>query len=406
MDVRIALTQNRYTAGDTKPNADSQTGDVFCNVLAQQTETEDATQKKSKQNNESDENLLIMSGMLNSLPIQLTDMEQLTLGDTVQTTSLTEHDQELFQNVTDITEMQMLNDGVSQIEMNAKYDVISSMFEAVSDPNIQLNVNQTKSESQSVTLDSLLAANSLMRQQLKTSSEFANDIQVEVEVASESQLETCLNVHNTINGLETMRTTFPKDYLNKDEVINREVTNFNLENNQDIETQIQVNQVVTDGAQSVQFIQNQEVKSETVTTVKWENQFETMDEIVQTAQTLNQDEVKTIVLRLYPRHLGNVNVVLSMKDGVLSAKMMLERADVKDMMEKSLQQLASTFERNHVKVQSFEVTVQTNAESFDNHNDEKQKRSKKEREEKVVQQSEESDNASFKSLKELISQWI
>jgi flagellar hook-length control protein FliK len=64
-------------------------------------------------------------------------------------------------------------------------------------------------------------------------------------------------------------------------------------------------------------------------------------------------------LQLQPENLGKLNLVISSRDGIITAQLMAENDDVKNAIENQLVMLKDNFEQQGLKVDAVEVTVQS-----------------------------------------------
>ena len=64
-------------------------------------------------------------------------------------------------------------------------------------------------------------------------------------------------------------------------------------------------------------------------------------------------------LQLQPENLGKLNLVISSRDGIITAQLMAENDDVKNVIENQLVMLKDNFEQQGLKVDAVEVTVQS-----------------------------------------------
>lgn len=64
-------------------------------------------------------------------------------------------------------------------------------------------------------------------------------------------------------------------------------------------------------------------------------------------------------LQLQPENLGKLNLVISSRDGIITAQLMAENEDVKSAIENQIVMLKDNFEQQGLKVDAVEVTVQT-----------------------------------------------
>lgn len=64
-------------------------------------------------------------------------------------------------------------------------------------------------------------------------------------------------------------------------------------------------------------------------------------------------------LQLQPENLGKLNLVISSRDGIITAQLMAENEDVKSAIENQIVMLKDNFDQQGLKVDAVEVTVQT-----------------------------------------------
>ena len=64
-------------------------------------------------------------------------------------------------------------------------------------------------------------------------------------------------------------------------------------------------------------------------------------------------------LQLQPENLGKLNLVISSRDGIITAQLMAENENVKNVIENQIVMLKDNFEQQGLKVDAVEVTVQT-----------------------------------------------
>ena len=99
------------------------------------------------------------------------------------------------------------------------------------------------------------------------------------------------------------------------------------------------------------------------------NETDILDQIINQIKFTSDDAVKSMEIQLTPETLGKVNVLVSVREGVVTAQLNVQNEQVK-----------KDFENQGVKVESVEITVQTNAfennQNFNNQNEQKNNTSK------------------------------
>lgn len=89
--------------------------------------------------------------------------------------------------------------------------------------------------------------------------------------------------------------------------------------------------------------------------LKWENYNQIAHRISGVIQSLNDGEVKQLNLKLYPKTLGEVQVELTLKNGVLTGVFMVDSNEVKQLVEQTLLQNSLNF------ADDFNLTVDVNS---------------------------------------------
>lgn len=82
-------------------------------------------------------------------------------------------------------------------------------------------------------------------------------------------------------------------------------------------------------------------------------------QVVDSIKFNNTQALKSIEVALNPENLGKVNIVVSVREGVVMAHIVTENEQVKKALENQVNTLKETLENQGVKVESVEVTVQT-----------------------------------------------
>ena len=76
------------------------------------------------------------------------------------------------------------------------------------------------------------------------------------------------------------------------------------------------------------------------------------------------EKVSTTRIQLTPKHLGEMDIELVMKDKELTARLVVEKAETKQLLEQKLTQLTNTLAEQDIKVEQFEVEVSSNQPGF------------------------------------------
>ena len=76
------------------------------------------------------------------------------------------------------------------------------------------------------------------------------------------------------------------------------------------------------------------------------------------------EKVSTTRIQLTPKHLGEMAIELVMKDKELTARLVVEKAETKQLLEQKLTQLTNTLAEQDIKVEQFEVEVSSNQPGF------------------------------------------
>ena len=110
------------------------------------------------------------------------------------------------------------------------------------------------------------------------------------------------------------------------------------------------------------------------------NETDILDQIINQIKFTSDDAVKSMEIQLTPETLGKVNVLVSVREGVVTAQLNVQNEQVKKALENQMITLKENFENQGVKVESVEITVQTNAfennQNFNNQNEQKNNTSK------------------------------
>ena len=85
-----------------------------------------------------------------------------------------------------------------------------------------------------------------------------------------------------------------------------------------------------------------------------------MNQIMDYMRIQIKPEMTQLEMQLHPESLGNVNVHIASKEGVITAQFTAQNETVKAAIESQLVQLKETFSEQGVKIEAIEVSVQAN----------------------------------------------
>lgn len=87
---------------------------------------------------------------------------------------------------------------------------------------------------------------------------------------------------------------------------------------------------------------------------------EIMDQIMDYMKIQIKPEMTQLEMQLHPESLGNVNVHIASKEGIITAQFTAQNETVRAALESQIVQLKETFAEQGVKVEAIEVSVQAN----------------------------------------------
>ena len=87
---------------------------------------------------------------------------------------------------------------------------------------------------------------------------------------------------------------------------------------------------------------------------------EIMDQILNYMRIQIKPEMTQLEMQLHPESLGNVNVHIASKEGVITAQFTAQNETVRAALESQMVQLRETFTEQGIKVEAIEVSVQAN----------------------------------------------
>jgi flagellar hook-length control protein FliK len=80
-------------------------------------------------------------------------------------------------------------------------------------------------------------------------------------------------------------------------------------------------------------------------------------EIAHKVETMSDGESTSIRVKLFPKGIGEVEISLSMGEGKLSGKILVENKEIRQMFTDRLNELNQTFKENNINVAKFEVGI-------------------------------------------------
>lgn len=91
------------------------------------------------------------------------------------------------------------------------------------------------------------------------------------------------------------------------------------------------------------------------------NAADVVRQVVDAIKLTNTRAVQSMEIQLNPENLGKVNILVSVREGVVTAQIAAQNEQVKRALEGQLITLKENFENQGIKVDAVEVTVQSNA---------------------------------------------
>lgn len=108
------------------------------------------------------------------------------------------------------------------------------------------------------------------------------------------------------------------------------------------------------------------------------NAADVVDQIVESIKLNSTSELKSMEIQLNPQNLGKVNLLVSVREGVVTAQISAENEQVRKALESQVVTLKENIESQGIKIDAVEITVQTNAfDSNQQFDGQKQERAKK-----------------------------
>lgn len=88
-------------------------------------------------------------------------------------------------------------------------------------------------------------------------------------------------------------------------------------------------------------------------------QAEIIQQVIEQIRVTSGSDMNRIEVKLYPQHLGRVQIQVMMKNGVMTAQIHAETEMAKEAIEGQLRQLKETFQAKNIQVEAVEVSVGT-----------------------------------------------
>lgn len=185
------------------------------------------------------------------------------------------------------------------------------------------------------------------------------------QTKEENSLDSLVNKSSeSIDGRTATQNTFPQMEINtKTEWVNRLVEQSETEvQNLDVRRGAAAPRVL-DLTQIGQLNQMHLLQSgpqvESVKIVPQEQWLQKIETFIvdETAGTQTVEKVITTRIQLTPKHLGQMEMELVIKDGGLTAKLVVEELETKQWLEHKLTQLTNTLAARDIKVEKFHVMV-------------------------------------------------
>lgn len=108
------------------------------------------------------------------------------------------------------------------------------------------------------------------------------------------------------------------------------------------------------------------------------NPADVVDQIVESIKLNSTSELKSMEIQLNPQNLGKVNLLVSVREGVVTAQISAENEQVRKALESQVITLKENIESQGIKVDAVEIAVQTNAfDSNQQFDGQKQEQAKK-----------------------------
>lgn len=81
------------------------------------------------------------------------------------------------------------------------------------------------------------------------------------------------------------------------------------------------------------------------------------DEILRSMETMKDGDRTTMKLKLHPEELGKMEITLTLTEGRLSGKILLDNHEAKQLFNQKIDELSETLSKNNVQVARFEVGI-------------------------------------------------
>ncbi|MBS4539847.1 flagellar hook-length control protein FliK [Clostridium sp. D2Q-11] len=230
-----------------------------------------------------------------------------------------------------------------QISENKSMDSISSYIKVLEDlesiiNEIKINVEEKKIETN---FDSeLVSRENKDIDKVKLS-------QVNSDITEENKSSTKINdIPIEINKREVLQEDMPKNYQ----------SNYN-ENDNSIKSNFIIDS-------KVEIIDKTATKSTSVLMDK----FEVINQIKEQVVFNNKGDIQVAKINLKPESLGEVTINLSMQEGSVTGKVLVENQDIKALLENNINQLKEAISSKGINIEGFSVSVGKDSQSHSNNN--------------------------------------
>ncbi len=108
---------------------------------------------------------------------------------------------------------------------------------------------------------------------------------------------------------------------------------------------------------SVETVKASPVKESVTKTDFSQNLEKATDEILRSMETMRDGDKTTMKLKLHPEELGKMEITLTMEEGRLSGKILLDNHEARQLFNQKMDELNETLSRNNVQAAKFEVGI-------------------------------------------------
>lgn len=227
--------------------------------------------------------------------------------------------------------------------------------------------------------------------ELKDSTEFENIINSKISLKDQKQtlnkdisIKNVLQTNNEINSVDFTKSSNisqTEKEINFDESKDQMNNQINNTNENDVEYQ-NYNMLTKNNSSEITketgiFSQS---KINENTNFKTENLETIVTKIIDETEILDNKNSKSFKITLKPENLGDLDVIIDIKDGKLIAKFIVDTPKVRDLITHSLPMLQESLEKQNIVVSKTEVSLNLSAQTesqFDGNLDQRQQNQQK-----------------------------